>query len=83
MRETIRPEGHRRLCDTEKAKLVEERSIGDYGDPAGYQERLYRTLSGFWFVWGIGGAKSPYPFEQIRIASQEDGWSRLPQDFVS
>ena len=52
--------------DTENATLVEKRTFGEFGDPAGYEERLFRTDDGFYFVWGLGGETSPYPCEKIK-----------------
>ena len=29
--------------DTETAELISKRSVGNFGDPAGYEETLYKT----------------------------------------
>ena len=60
MRKTKMFEGKRRVYDTEKAEALGSRSYGYYGDPAGYEETLYKTKGGLFFFWGIGGEESPY-----------------------
>lgn len=53
-------EGKRRMYDTEKSTVLGTRSFGYFGDPAGYEETLYQTPKGFYFVMGKGGEESPY-----------------------
>lgn len=66
MQRTIRG----KVYDTETADLLTARTSGSYGDPAGYEERLYRTPEGFYFIYGVGGEDSPYPAEAIRALSK-------------
>ena len=55
--------------DTETATLVKKFTSGTFGDPAGYEEILYQTPEGLYFVYGDGGEESPYATETItRIA---------------
>ena len=51
---------------TENATLVKKRTYGYFGDPAGYEETLYQTPDGFYFLYVYGGADSPYPTADIR-----------------
>ncbi len=51
--------------DTEKSTLVEKRTFGAFGDPAGYEESLYQTESGSFFLYVNGGAESKYAKEDI------------------
>lgn len=51
--------------DTETATLIKKRAVGSFGDPAGYEETLYQTPGGLYFVYTRGGAASPYPEEKI------------------
>jgi hypothetical protein len=53
-------EGKRRVFDTDKATAMGNRAFSYYGDPAGYEETLYKTKGGLFFLWGIGGEASPY-----------------------
>lgn len=60
-----------RLYDTETAALIRQFSRGCYGDPAGYEERLYRTPEGYYFLYGVGGKDSPFPRETLRRISAD------------
>ena len=52
--------------DTETATLVHKFTSGNLGDPAGYEEDLFQTPEGLYFVYGIGGETSKYPTEDIQ-----------------
>ena len=51
--------------DTETATLIKKFVCGFYGDPAGYEESLYQTAAGLYFLYVCGGENSPYPTEDI------------------
>ena len=51
--------------DTETATLVKKHTFGTIGDPAGYEETLYQTPEGLYFLHVGGGEASPYPTEDI------------------
>lgn len=51
--------------DTETATLIKAYSCGELGDPAGYEEDLYQTPEGLYFLHVGGGEASPYPVEDI------------------
>lgn len=51
--------------DTETAAVVHKKSVGDFGDPAGYEETLMQTPDGKYFVYTVGGPESPYAEENI------------------
>lgn len=72
MQRTIRG----RVYDTDTADCIATRFSGCYGDPAGYEERLYRTDDGYFFLYGVGGSSSPYTDETIRAVSKSraDEW---------
>ncbi len=50
--------------DTETAALIKAYSCGSLGDPAGYEEDLYQTPEGLYFLH-VGGEASIYPAEDI------------------
>lgn len=52
--------------DTETATLVHQFTCGAYGDPAGYEERLYQTPGGLYFLYVAGGEASIHPEEDIQ-----------------
>ena len=62
--------------DTENATVIKKVTVGFYGDPAGYEEILFQTPDGLYFVYVCGGIASPYPGEDIlRIAKTKvDAW---------
>lgn len=55
----------KREYDTETATLVRKYSVGYFGDPAGYEESLYQTPEGLYFLHVNGGPASPYAEEDI------------------
>ena len=58
--------------DTEIATLVKKYTYGNFGDPSGYEEVLYQTPGGLYFLYVNGGATSPYPQEDIfRLAKDK------------
>ncbi len=57
--------------DTATAEMVEQRTSGFFGDPAGYEETLYKTLDGKYFLYVNGGEDSPYPTENIKRLSAD------------
>ena len=60
--------------DTETAEMVRKHANGFFGDPAGYEETLYRTPDGKYFLYQNGGAESIYPTETIkRISAAKAG----------
>lgn len=55
--------------DTETATLIKKYNYSYLGDPAGFEENLYQTPGGLYFLHVLGGETSPYPQEDIlRIA---------------
>ena len=66
----------KREYDTETATLVKKYVIGNFGDPAGYEETLYQTPEGLYFLYVCGDPASPYVEEDIqRLAKTKvDAW---------
>ena len=62
--------------DTETSELVLKKTFGSFGDAAGYEESLYKTESGKFFLYTFGGAESKYPTEDIKRMSKKvaDEW---------
>ena len=56
----------KREYDTETATLVKKYSVGYFGDPAGYEETLYQTPEGLYFLYVCGGPESIYAEEDIQ-----------------
>ncbi len=55
----------KKVFDTETATIVEKKTHGVYGDPAGYEMTMYRTPEGDFFLYTYGGTESPYKVEKI------------------
>ena len=55
----------KREYDTETATLIKQHIVGYLGDPTGYEEDLYQTPGGLYFLHVGGGAESIYPEEDI------------------
>ena len=55
--------------DTDTSVVVEKRTFGNFGDTDGYEETLYKTDSGSFFLYVNGGADSKYPKEDIKRMS--------------
>ena len=51
--------------DTETATLIKKYTYGYFGDPTGYEEILFQTAEGLYFLYVHGGDASPYPTEDI------------------
>lgn len=64
--------------DTEASELQMKKTFGNFGDPWGYEERLYKTADGKYFVYSFGGFNSPYPQETIvrLAASKVEVWKK-------
>ena len=57
--------------DTEAATLVLKKTVGEFGDATGYEESLYQTENGKYFLYTNGGAESPYVKEDIKRMSAD------------
>jgi len=62
--------------DTENAELIKKNTFGAFGDPTGYEESLYKTADGKYFLYVNGGAESPYTEESIKrmSAAKAEEW---------
>ena len=62
--------------DTATAELVKKNTFGAFGDPAGYEESLYKTADGKFFLYVNGGEESPYKEENIKrmSAAKAEEW---------
>ncbi len=67
-----------RIYDTETATRIARKSFGAFGEKTGYEEILYQTPEGSYFLYATGGEDSPYPEEKItRIgARRAEEWKK-------
>ena len=57
--------------NTETAQLIGKFVNGEFGDPAGYEESLYLTEDGKYFIYVNGGAESIYAKEDIKRLAKD------------
>ena len=62
--------------DTEASELIRTKAFGEFGDPKGYEETLYKTPDGKFFLYVNGGEESPYKEEGIKrlAANKVNDW---------
>ncbi|MBQ8229833.1 MAG: hypothetical protein IJZ32_03965 [Clostridia bacterium] len=70
----------KKVYDTATSTLVKKVTSGAYGDPAGYEESLYQTESGSYFLYVNGGADSKYAKEDIKRMSAEKAEAWLKEN---
>ena len=61
----------KKVYDTETSTLLKKVTYGEYGSPDGYEESLYQTEGGLFFLYTNGGAESKYTKEDITRMSAE------------
>ena len=66
----------KKLYDTEASELVKKVTFGNFGDANGYEESLYVTADGSYFLYENGGEESIHPKENIKRMSKKsaDEW---------
>ena len=55
----------KKAYDTQTASFIKKYTYSHPGDPAGYEECLFQTPDGLYFLYVRGGERSPYPTEDI------------------
>lgn len=60
------------LYDTAASTIDKKFTYGKPGDPDGYEETLYLTSDGRYFIYTNGGIASKYPTENITPIARED-----------
>lgn len=60
------------LYDTAASTIEKKFTSGVPGDPRGYEETLYVTAEGKYFIYTYGGAESKYPTENITPITREN-----------
>ena len=69
----------KREYDTDNAVLVKKYTSGSFGDESGYEESLYQTEGGLYFLYVNGGSASPYKAENIKSVSKAKAKEWLEQ----
>jgi hypothetical protein len=60
------------IYDTATATIDKKFTFGLPGDPSGYEETVYITPAGHYFLYTNGGIDSKYPSESIFPIARED-----------
>ena len=65
--------------DTEVSTLVKKVTFGEFGDSDGYEESLYETPEGLYFLYVNGGENSIHAKEDISRMSKAkaDEWLKV------
>ena len=66
--------------DTDKSEIVKKITSGEFGDPTGYEETLYKTESGSYFLYVNGGEDSKYKKEDIKRMSEKAATAWLEEN---
>ena len=66
--------------DTEASELIRKVTEGEFGDPSGYEESLYKTEDGKYFLYVNGGEKSKHTKEDIVRMSPEKAKAWLAEN---
>ena len=66
----------KKVYDTETSTLLKQVTFGYFGSSEGYEERLYQTENGLFFLYTNGGANSKYTKENITRISvdKKNAW---------
>lgn len=66
----------KKLYDTDASEIVKKVTCGNFGDADGYEETLYVTADGSYFLYENGGQDSIHPKENIKRMSKKaaDEW---------
>ena len=66
----------KKVYDTETSKFVKKVTFGAYGSSDGWEECLFETESGNFFLYVNGGKSSKHPKEDItRLSAQKkEAW---------
>lgn len=59
------------VYDTDNSTLIKQVIFGHFGESDGYEESLYQTQSGHFFLYVNGGENSKHPKENITRISAE------------
>ncbi len=65
--------------DTENSELILKYTSGSPGDPNGYEESLYKTPEGKYFLYVNGGGNSIHPTENITRMSEKTAESWMSE----
>ena len=68
----------KKTYDTDVATSIGHKYFGEFGQSDGYEEQLFVTEGGQHFLYGVGGADSPYSEPEIKpfTNKEADAWKK-------
>ena len=66
--------------NTDTSNEIGAINIGEFGDPAGYEEKLYQTKKEEYFFYGNGGTESKYTEETIAPITEKEAKEWLKEN---
>lgn len=69
----------RKIYDTDQATEIGAKHVGFYGDPAGYEEKLFKKGAGDYFLFGQGGPHSQYSQPDLTVLDLENAKTWLTE----
>lgn len=69
-----------KVYDTASSTVVKKISESYFGDPKGYEETLYITAEGYYFLYTNGGSESKYTEEKIKRMSKSNAEKWLSEN---
>lgn len=66
--------------DTDNSEFIYKHTEGNVGDPDGFEECLFKTRDGKFFLYSNGGRDSRYPSEAIKRMSAKRAEEWLDQN---
>lgn len=71
---------NKKTYNTDTAEQLGKRSSGSFGDPNGYEEMLFKTKAGAFFMYGVGGHDSKYAEETIVVLTKKEANAWLKEN---
>ncbi len=70
----------KKTYNTDTADLIQAITFGEFGEETGYEEKLYQTKKGDYFLYGYGGYESKYAEETIIPFTTQEAESWLKEN---
>ena len=67
----------KREYDTDRSTLIKKMTCGEFGDAEGFEESVYLTEEGSYFLYTNGGERSKHPTEGIKRLSRKSAEALL------
>jgi hypothetical protein len=63
---------NKKTYDTDKDEHLGFKYVGVFGHLNGFEEQLFITKSGQYYLFGAGGPESPYPVATIKLLTEKE-----------